>query len=227
MNQSFPDSLLLGSFLADFKTAVLGLVFIAAFVRYFVAAKSYPRWYNYTSLMFFTIAFRLSFAAVKAAAQYYVWAANPFTRHMLRASLERSLFAPILGKFFAVFDNRLGYFLFYSWVHFFLGVLLSVVTAWLLYLFLKSLQRYRGRFFAQGEVMLCSLLALVVGWPGVVLLVPFGLISMVAVSAFRLVASKGTYTTIGVPFLIAAAVVFVWGEFLLDALHLSVLRVVT
>jgi hypothetical protein len=223
--QSLLSSLLLGPFLSDAETAILGIVFLAALARYTGVLKRFPRWGSYSALAGFTVAVRLAFAAVAAAGQYYVWSAHPFTRHMLETPLNRSIFAPMLGWFFPLFDNRLGYFLFYSWGHFFLEVLLSVVAAWLLYLFLKSLQRYRGRFFAEGEVMLCFLLSLVVGWPGVVLLVPFGFLSMVAVSAFRFVVSKGKYTTIGVPFIIAAGVVFIWGEFLLDVLHLTVLRV--
>ena len=106
-----------------------------------------------------------------------------------------------------------------------MGAFVSILAALVLYIFLRVLRRHQDRFFEEGEVELGLLLGLLAGWPTIVLLVPGVCLGMVAVSFIRLIFFKKQYTTLGIPFLVATFIVLLWGEQLLSALHLGVLRI--
>ncbi len=171
-----------------------------------------------------TILFRVFYVVFLTTGQYYVWSNNEFTKTLLNSPVDKNIPATndIPGFFF---DNQLGYFLFYSWGRFWLNLVIVLAVSFVFYLFLKFLKRYKERFFKPYETELGFLTALLVGWPNFVIFVPLVFLSVVVISLFRLVLLKELYTTLGVPFIVSAALTLVWGGQLVKILGLGILKV--
>ena len=113
--------------------------------------------------------------------------------------------------FYNLLDVRHGYFIFYSFWHYWLSAILVIVVAFLFWLILKALQKYQSRFFEDGEVELGVLAALIVGWPGFVVFIPLLFLAVVLVSIFRMVFFKEAYTTLGAPMLFGVLLFLILG----------------
>lgn len=161
----------------------------------------------YKLLPLILISFYIFYALIKTFAQYYVWSHNQFSK----------LFLPPY--------QDLSYFLFYSFGRFWLNALLAVVAAFLFYLLLKRLNRHRSGLFKDGEMEAGFAAALLSGWPGFVVFAPLVFIVTIILSVIRSLAFKLKTTTLGLPFLISAVIILLWGSKLITLLHLSVLRV--
>lgn len=119
----------------------------------------------------------------------------------------------------------IGYFLQYSFTHFWFGHLIGIVLALVFYLASRLLAKHRPWLFAEGETELGFVCALVAGWPGFVLFLPLIFIVAVPWTIFRQFILKQERTTLGASFLLAAGAVLVFGNYLLDWLGLGVLRI--
>lgn len=172
------------------------------FITVFLAAAS--RVISYKLLVISSVAFHLFYAAFLTLGQYYVWSQSEFTKLLLDSP---------------------GYFFFYSWGRFWINALLAIVLPFIFYLFLRLLKKYQERFFEQGETELGLLSALIVGWPNFVIFVPLVFVLVIIVSIFRRLFLKEFYTTLGIPFLIAALVLLLLGDVLITLFHLGVLRI--
>jgi hypothetical protein len=152
-------------------------------------------------------------------------AKDPATRIFLEQGISAT--SPIAEslKGFPFFFGKLGYFLFYSYGRFWLNVFIVFLCAFIFYLFLKALQKWKARFFEIGEIELGALAVLLVGWPGFVIFIAAAFISVILVSLFRLVAFREPYTTLGAPFLLAVALVFLFGGYALYVTGLAVLKI--
>lgn len=160
-----------------------------------------------------TIGFYILYAAFLTWGQYYIWSQDSLGRIFLTSDR------------FGVMNGRPGYFLFYSYLRFWLAPAITILAGFLFYLFLKSLRKYRERFFEEGEPELGFLCAIVAGWPGFVVFLPLVFMGVVLVSIFRLFVFKEHFTTLGWPFLISTLVVLVCGEVLIDIFGLRVLYI--
>lgn len=69
------------------------------------------------------------------------------------------------------------------------------------------------------------LTALIVGWPNFVIFVPMVFISVIIVSIFRRLFYGETYTTLGIPFLLAALTALLAGSRLIHFFRLEVLNI--
>jgi hypothetical protein len=94
-------------------------------------------------------------------------------------------------------------------------------------LFLNLLRKYQPRFFEDGEPELGFALALFIGWPKFLVLLPIALLSVVLVSIFRMVVLREAYTTLGWPLVLSAFLNLLYGNSLLILLGLSAFRVVS
>jgi hypothetical protein len=167
-------------------------MFVLAAGTWFFIPRS--RHVSYFSRLIWTMAFlRVLYAALATFGQYKIWADPVFK-----------------GVFF---ENN--YFAKYSLSRFWLNVALSFLFAFLFWLFLERLKRHRERFFEEGEVLLGTLAALIVGWPLQPVFVIAVFFSVVIISVFRSVAFKEMYTTLGGPFLLATLICLLFGLFLL------------
>ena len=122
-----------------------------------------------------------------------------------------------------VFSSKLGYFLFYSFGRFWLGLLISLLAAAAFYIFLRSLKKYQERFFEDGETELGFLAALIAGWPAFIVFLLLVFPGVVLVAIYRRLFTGEMYTTLGWPLVLAALASLLWGKSLIIALGLRVL----
>lgn len=197
-----------------------------------IAANKRFAWFNFFSdfsykfLIWLVVGFKILYASIQTFSQYYVWSSNKFTKLFLDQNvIDLNIVKDIFGKMAWVFDNRFGYLIFYSWGRFWFEIVVTLVAALLFYSFLVFLKKHRERFFEEGETELGFLLAVMVGWSNFIVFLPLVFLSVVIVSIFRSLVFKEAYTTLGVPFLLAALAVLLFGNYFVFVLGLTSLRV--
>jgi len=203
----------------------LSVVLLAAMKRFDFLPRQISR-LSYKSMLWAVLGYKILYAALESAGQYYVWSVNEFTRLFLnQQGIDLGVLKEFSGKLFWLFDNRFGYFIFYSWGRFWMAVIVSLLAAWVFYLFLVFLKKYKERFFEEGETELGFLLALAVGWPNFIVFLPLAFVSVVLVSIARMAFFKEAYTTLGAPFLLAAFISVLFGGYLINAFNLAMLQI--
>lgn len=206
---------IIGSFIIWLPITFFWAVF--AVLLFLYAAQSFLEWKGKITPTFFgkiykllpiiLISFYVFYALIKTFAQYYVWSHNS------------------LSKLFLPPHQNLSYFLFYSFGRFWLNALLAVAAAFLFYLLLKRLNRYRRGLFKDGETEIGFAAALLSGWPGFVVFVPIVFIVTIILSIIRSLAFKLKTTTLGPALLVSAVIILLYGNELITLLRLSVLKV--
>ncbi len=214
-------------FLILFPKLVLWGVFGAAAFIYFFPERftcfRTPRRENgYRALLWFTTGFRVFYAVLLTVGQYFFWSENSFSRSLLNTALGKSVPLKLIQNNPWLFNNRFGYFLIYSWGHFWLNAALSILLAVIFWQILALIKRRNDRFFDKGEVKLGFLSALLVGWPNVLLFVPVAFVFVVMISIIRKIFFREAYTTLGLPFLCAIFLTFLFGNVFLSLCDLSV-----
>jgi hypothetical protein len=151
-----------------------------------------------------TLGFRASYAGLAGYGQYLIWNADKVTK--------ATFLLP-------------AYFWPYIFSRFWLNFLLTILMAGIFFLLLGALRRYRGRFFEEGEVELGGLLALAVGWPISPVFICLVFITVVLVSLVRRAALREAYTTLGLPFLLAAFACLILGSIILHNIGWDYLKI--
>ena len=153
--------------------AFFGIVIALAVLFYFLILKNpeSPRPY-FKWLAWWTIGFKFFYAAILTIGQYYLWSGDRFGRLFLNQPLKVPSGVSLFEHLPLFSDSKLGYFLFYSWGHFWLNALVSIALAFALWFFLKMLQKKEVQFFYPGETELGLVLALAVGWPNFIVFIP-------------------------------------------------------
>lgn len=197
-----------------------------------LAANKRFGWFNYfskityKSLIFLVLGFKVLYASVSTIGQYHVWSSNSFTKLLLdKNAIDFNVLREFSGKLFLFLDNRFGYFFFYSWGRFWFEIVVSLIAALAFYLFLIFLKKYKERFFEEGETALGFLLAFMVGWSNFIVFLPIAFLSVVFISILKILFFKEKYTTLGAPFLLAALIVLIFGNYLVSLLGWVSLRV--
>jgi hypothetical protein len=160
-----------------------------------------------------TVGFYILYAAFLTWGQYYVWSRGPLGRILLASDR------------FGKLDGSSGYFLFYAYGRFWLNPIIAIFAAFVFYMFLKSLKKYRERFFEEGETEFGFLCALLAGWPQFTVFLPLVFLGVVGVSTFRLVVLKKRFTTLGYPLIFGLLFTLIWGRWLIDVLSLKALYI--
>jgi len=192
---------LFGNFAVYLPKIIFWAAWVSAIYFYFTMK---PRATKHLAILL--ASFRLLYAGFLVYGQRFIWSQNEFT------------------KFFVEYQGG-SYFSEYAWIHFGLNATLSILSALLFWVFLRSLKSYQERFFHEGETELGLAMALICGWPGILLFICFGLAMVVLVSIFKILFTTEKYTTLGVPFLLACPLVL-WGSIaLIDALGLGALKI--
>lgn len=201
-----------GPFLVQLPKIFFWLVFICAAAlcilqsRYAYRLKFLGERSN-KYLILITVAFDALFSGLQTAVQFYVWSFDSFSKTFLPPYQPR------------------WYFMFATFQRFWLGFLIGIGAALVFYLFLQILKKYRERFFEKGEPELGFLMALLVGWPNFTLFLPLAFLCVIFIALARRVFLKEAYTTLGVPIMLAAGVLLLFGEELLRLFKLTVLKV--
>jgi hypothetical protein len=203
-----------------------GAVLLLAVVFYYLTVHrpENPR-PRFKKLAFWAIGFKFFYAAILTVGQYFLWSEDQFAKLFLNQPLKHGGDISAIGGLPLFSGTKLGYFLFYSWGHFWLNAFLSLAIALAFWLFLKALEKKESRFFYPGETELGFALTLAVGWPGFVVFLPLAFIAVVLVSLFRLLFMKEAYTTIGWPFILAAIAAFAFGQIILGNLNWEFLKI--
>ncbi len=212
--------------LSDWMDVIVpAVMFLLALAVYFQRKRlSLRRWSRV--LILATLVYYPLYALINTVSQYEVWAnsSGSFLKYLADAPLAPALNGITLWYDLPFMHGKFGYVIFYSWGRFWMGPVLAVAAAFLFWLILKGLQRYNDRFFEDGEVELGVLMALLVGWPGFVVFVPLLFVSVIIVSAFRLIFFSESYTTLGAPMLFAALLFFIFASQLLAITGFQVLK---
>lgn len=182
-------------------------VYICRKTRFQKADWKLPALLNYKTLIISLISFYFLYAALKTFGQYYVWSGGPPSQYLLPP------YQPI------------GYFVSYSWMHFWFGFFINIGVSFFFYLFLRFLVLRKSVIFRKEEAEMVFLGALLSGWPGVLLFVPmvFILTFLAAVLANFLLRKE----TIALeePVLLTLLILFFWGDALIKIFNLGVLGV--
>lgn len=220
---------LIGPFLVWLPKVVIFILFVGAVLAYLNRHQPKTGWLSLVKgqvLIVAAVAFRLIYAVMLSAAQYYAWSQSKFTQILLESPIDTTVpQAGIVSFFPQLFESKLGYFLFYSWGRFWLNPLIVFLVAYGFWAFLKLLKKRNDRFFDTDEVELGLLISLLVGWPNFIIFIPLVFFSVILVSIFRGIFLKEPYTTLGWPFLVAGALSLIFGGYLIDLLNLGVLRI--
>lgn len=153
--------------------------------------------------------------------QYVVWGKSEFTRILLSSALSPEVPFPYLLEWMRpFFVGAHGYFAFYSFQNFFLSTVALLVITGLFYLFLITRSRYRAYNFREGDIMLIVLAMLISGWPGVVVLLPIGLISAVIFSIVARIFYGIERIPLAPTFLFSAPIALLFTVKILTALNL-------
>lgn len=194
-----------------------GLCFVLICIVYrkrFGLGDRYPR---VLSLITFAVLIsRFGYAIFLTTTQYFVWAGERIGSILINLPSAKALNTSFLSYQF-------NYFTVYVFDRFWLNLILALLLACFFVLFLRFLAHYRGRFFDTGEIELGGLLIFLSGWPNGLVFIALSFGVVVFLSIFRLIRQKGTLTTLGLPFIISAGIVFFWGGLVTDLAGLSAL----
>lgn len=186
------------------KFIFFGAVIATAGYQYrFARVSADRRRVLFVRLIFATIGFRIVFAAVKTWLQYYAWSHDD------------------IGKLLLPPTQPIVYFLHYMWTHVWFNVIISFGVGLFMFLILHVLREKNGRFFEEGEVELGALMALAVGWPSFAVFFPTLFFLVLLFSIMRGILFKEPFTTLGLPFIVAAVVALLSTWPLLTLLRLT------
>ncbi|MDO8572279.1 MAG: hypothetical protein Q7S11_00745 [bacterium] len=166
-------------------------------------------------LSFLTIVFMIGYSLLLTFGQHAVWQnGTELTKFLVTAPVSTAVPFPSAIEFTRPFFNHSGgYFMFYVLGRFWLRVGILLLVSFAFYAFLRLLRNYRGHFFAEGEMELGLLCALLSGWPGVLVFIPGALFYTVIMSMYRLKVLKESRTTLGISFLLSVMTIFVLSIF--------------
>lgn len=154
--------------------------------------------------------------------QYVVWErGSDFTRTLLSSPLPVETPLPVFLEWIRpFFAGEYGYFVFYTFNEFFLSTVALLVVVGLFWLFLVVRAQYRPINFREGDIMLIVLALLIAGWPGVIILLPFGLIFAVILSVWAGMMYGAERIPLPPAFLLASPFALIFGIRILTLLDL-------
>ncbi len=206
-----------------------GLLILFAGIRYYARLRrgdlegiKTSRFFG--KLILVAIGFKTLYAALLTWGQYVIWKSSTLASALLSEAVVKDK-AGIAGAFPKLFDEKGGYFLYYSLSHFWLEFGITLVLGLAFYLLLMSFQKKNPRFLTLADARLGLLGGITAGWPGfVVYLFGFALIFLLYGLVRKLVL-KEEYTPITEPLFIAAFLAAAFGFWIINFLGLSALRI--
>lgn len=170
----------------------------------------FPRFNKFATplrAIYFFIASLVFIAIFKSVLQYMTWMNDDF------------------GKLLLPPHQSWMYFAIYAGGRFWLGMILGVVSASLLYVTLRTYVRMRGVQISNEHLLIACLCALLVGWPRFVFLVPLALALAVLLTILNMLIFKKNEVPFNPAFIIGAVIALFYGVGVLNAIGLSVLTV--
>jgi len=191
--------------------AIFGLI-VGLYSRREKIGERYPHLLISAGLV--AVVSRVFYSLFLTMVQYWIWSKDSVGAILLEMPLREA------GNF-SFLEGKLSYFLFYALERYWFDLALSLLASLIFFIFLKFLEKYRERFFDQGETVLGGALAFVVGWPQILIFVGLSFLVVVGLSIIRMVERRGRLTTLGLPLLLSAPTALFLGDVLVPILGLS------
>ena len=169
------------------------------------------------------IAFKILYAGFLTWGQYVIWKVSGFSSVLLTESLKK-IPADFANSMPWLFDVKGGYFLFYSFNHFWLEVLIALVLSFAFYFVLLTLKKKNPRFLSVADARLGLLGGIAAGWPGFVIFFVLFLLFFLALGLYRQFVLKEEFTPVTEPLFAAAFLAAAFGFWFVNLLGLSVLK---
>ncbi|MDD4901635.1 MAG: hypothetical protein PHE24_00700 [Patescibacteria group bacterium] len=183
-------------------------IFAVAAVFLWVIAAHWKKW-NLWILVWVMIGFHLGLALIKSILQYWAWDQSQLTRLLLNLPVDKTV-PGWLARLPIFADFSHGYFWYYIWNNFWKEALFSLIAAFIIYGIFRLLQRYKPRFFQSQDSELGLLMALLVGWPQIILFLPITFLVAMVFSLAKSIFRQETYCPLAWPFLISTALMLVF-----------------
>lgn len=176
---------------------------------------------SYGWLVCAAVNLHLLYGALATWGQYSAWGKSEFTKIFLSTPLSKEVPLPMYFEWARTFfEYPHGYFVFYSFQHFFLSTIALLIIVGLFYLFLVARARYRSFNFREGDIMLIVLAMLISGWPGVIVLLPIGLACAILLSLCARIFYGIERIPLPPAFLLAAPIALLFAIPILTVFHL-------
>lgn len=176
---------------------LLGLAIISYFLNYRIKIKY---------LIIGALSVFISYSGILTWLQYEAWEHNELARYLLPPY------------------QSMKYFISYAWLHFWLGAIFSIGLALIFFLIIFLVKKVRKDFFRKNDIELGFFLALIVGWPNFIFFLPLAFALTLLIAIYFKIFKKQDYSSIALPFLIAAVIVFIFGDNIVNYFNLSMLR---
>jgi hypothetical protein len=166
------------------------------------------------------------FSIFLTASQYYAWSQSELTKIFLSQPLKGGLpFSTLFNNLGNIFGNNSGYFLFYSFGRFWLSLILTISVVLVIAFVFWLTTRLRG-VVGLGVSLYWFLCGIVIsGWPLLIIYLPLTLIISIITGLVYKKRNPAGEIDLGVPSLVALALVLLFGRILAKYIGLGVLTV--
>ncbi len=173
---------------------------------------------SFKKLIVITFGLNIFYGLFVSWGQYYVWAnsSSDFLRALVNLPLPKETPMQYFEWIRPLFENHLGYFLYYSFGRFWLYILISFLISGALYYLFKLWESHYGNFTENGPELLLVLM-LISGWPSILILIPLGFIFSILLSAVSYAMGKKVIK-IEPAFIIATFITLIFGRIILGFL---------
>ena len=181
------------NFIFSNLNAIILVIWI--FFWFFVAIRFfYPSWVkniSYTKFVVLGFLLNIVYGLFITWGQYYVWLhSSNFTRLLVNSPLSKEV--PMYNFIRPLFENNLGYFLYYALGRFWFYIFILFIVSLVFYFFIRFWKSYRGNF-SENSSELFLVLMLISGWPGIVIFIPLGFIVSIIISIVYYFFDKRTF----------------------------------
>lgn len=154
---------------------ILIIFWVVIFINYFQIKifKNISIW----KFVFVALGLHIFYGLFISWGQYHVWATSvDFTRFFVNTPLPKEVpMASIFEWSRPLFENNYGFYLFYIIGRFWTNIFISFLLSSFVFLIFKMWNSYRGGFSKNGPELFLVLM-LIVGYPGILVLLPLGFI---------------------------------------------------
>jgi hypothetical protein len=173
------------------------------------AVFAYWKKWNLWVLIGVMIGYDVLLALVKSVLQYQMWEQGLMTRSLLNLPVAKSI--PGWFVHLPIFTSYVhGYYLFYIWNNFWKITIFSLLAAFVIYGLFVWLRCYKQRLCQPREIQLVFLLALLVGWPQVILFLPIIFLVALIFSLSKFLLKKPADCGLAWPLLIGTALMLIF-----------------
>lgn len=136
--------------------------------------------------------FLIAYPLLLTSLQWYTWSREPLSAILLSQPLDQAI--PLsfgLEAIRSLFEMPGGYFALYAFNHFWLESILALLVSSILFLLAYMVHRYRQETLSKDEAILLFAVALIAGWPGVLIVIPLVCVVALAHSLYAVLRNGG------------------------------------